>query len=1133
MADYLDLINTTVSVENKQIVESLNAPSPLIEKVKVFFPEEIYNVTESSLLYKFLLALLGDAGVGGMKKAFLYPRLQNALTSTQFNDLDTLFTNPFAFPRLSDEIYTSDPGNELLTSEEWAKIRRKDAWYKSRFLDYMQGIQAGLTEEGVKLLAKSATGAPAEVYERWKYLDDIVSDDRVGFPNIGNTNSRNEIVVQVENDSYSVKDNKRLTGVFGRVAPSNMAMTYRQASTNLTEIPIKRIEASSEFFYVKRLVTGNTFQEFPDVSTKYNTWIESGVQKQAPIMALNEVQESITYPTIFAASASSTHIGPFNQNQKDLFAHLQSPPSSIFRFDANQSYLTSPVNLEISTPWYSRGGNNSLIVNNYYPLGYFADNNPNDNLSSKVFWASDEDAPGVSEYVEFDLQSTRPINMVEFEICMKPINISLEYLDSNEEWQPVILRTDVENHDKVFYSNSASYSWQNVEISFEDIQTSKMKATFERRPDGFPFETSVIFDWSIEVRNLRFAYIMSDKSSFVADSGTDVLGNSYQTELATYSVDSAVDGDIDTFWQCQANPSKDAVEALYFDISSSENPSTIDEIWVDPVTPGALVHIYYSDDDNVATVTKATPGSGDLVVKDDFLYDDGILRGNGYWSTLSPWGIKNQSLEVESNLLHSVDAGSSPEKNALLDKKFQDGDYVIELGPINEKTLNTYFNWCFTQSQYEVYDGANYVSTYGINISIDPDSTSSVDTYKAVNNTFTLSNTFNLPAVINRGDKIIVRQDSGTATIYFYSVSLDELTTVGSFTDTDPLPEGGIVYGSTDQEFYINSIQFRSFYTRSVSDWDYKLWTPVPRHYTLQRGNIKLPNPITAKFIKIEFTKFTPSPYPALYRDNLPPVRYRSYPTWVLEYIGSVDQANSIKKLKDIINNQVIIDNKNLGITNPDITKLSEETRKSLVDFINNQTTSTVLSNYETWKPGVATQSNVDTQDPKVYPNTLFAQSLLSTVTNFTVQGENFINRNVSSGSSFRQERSIEPRPLLPIVSKSDRSLVELEKTRSDFWFPKICRHGYKVIETKRDFKVAYYVSIREVKFYRRNQTSAFDDRVYFETLADVSNTESNTFVQGDWRYIVPASVVEVAGTNVIPTYGWENFDGITFLTSG
>lgn len=918
MADYLNLITTTTSVENKDIVEPLNAPVPVLDKIKTFFPEGIYNINESSLLYKFLLALLGDSGVGGMKKAFLYPRLQQALTSTHFNDLDILFTDPFSFPRLTDEIYTVDPGNELLTSDEWATVRRKDSWYKARFWDYMKGVHAGLTKEGFELLARAATGAPAQVYERWKYLDDIISDSPVGFPNLGYTNSRNEVVVVLEKDDYNSRDQKRLSQTFGRVTPSNLAITYSPSSTNLSEISIGSAASSSDFFYIKRLVTGNIFSSYPDVSSKYNTWIEPGVQKEAPTFAFNEKQESITYPTIEGAVASSYHIGPFSQSQSSLFAHLAEPPTNLFQFTAEESFLSIPLNMEMSLPWYNRTDSvNNFVVNGYYPVGYFADNNPLvTNPNKKVFWASAEDSPGITEYLEFDLQVNRPVNMIEFEICMKPIDINVQYLDSNSEWQDVTLREDIENHTEIFYNSSAAYSWQNVEISFEQILTNKIRVEFYRRPDPFPFENTGIFDWSIEVRNLRLAYIMADASSFLADQGADVLGNSYETELAQYEAARVLDNNVDTFWQSQANPSKNAVESLYFDVREGGQPSVIDEIWVDPVTPGALLHIYYSNDS-------------------------------------------------------------------------------------------------------------------------------------------------------------------------------DE------------------------------------------TDWDYKLWSPIPRHYTLQRGNIKLPNPVRAKFFKLEFTKLPPTPYPSIYRKNLPPIRYRTHPTWVIEYIQSIEQANNLKSIKKIIQNQVLNNNETLGVTRPSVTKLSDETRKSIADFINNQSTSSVLSNYEIWKPGIVQSQDAVTDNPKVYPNDLFQQNLLTTINKFTVQGQKIVDSNTSSSQSFRQERTIQAKDLIPIVSRSDRSVAEAEKNFPDTWFPRTCRHGYKVIEAEREFKVAYYVAIREVKFYRRNQLSIFDDEVYFETLADDANTSVNTFTLGDWRYIVPASAIQLTGSNNIPTYGWESFDGITFSVSG
>jgi hypothetical protein len=85
----------------------------------------------------------------------------------------------------------------------------------------------------------------------------------------------------------------------------------------------------------------------------------------------------------------------------------------------------------------------------------------------------------------------------------------------------------------------------------------------------------------------------------VADEGKDVLGNSYRygvkREKAQYVVDGTRAG-----WMSDPKPSKDAVEALYFDVRQRDEDTgemklcLIDAIRIAPRTPGVKMNIYYS-----------------------------------------------------------------------------------------------------------------------------------------------------------------------------------------------------------------------------------------------------------------------------------------------------------------------------------------------------------------------------------------------------------------------------------------------------------------------------------------------------------------------------------------------------------
>lgn len=102
-----------------------------------------------------------------------------------------------------------------------------------------------------------------------------------------------------------------------------------------------------------------------------------------------------------------------------------------------------------------------------------------------------------------------------------------------------------------------------------------------------------VLDGSDEV-SFRFRILAT-----APDTDTDCFDNGYRTVVTTNPPDNlAADTDDlqDAFWLSKPNPSTLGVERLYFDISNGDDPSVIDHMLVDPVTPGVFFHVYYSND---------------------------------------------------------------------------------------------------------------------------------------------------------------------------------------------------------------------------------------------------------------------------------------------------------------------------------------------------------------------------------------------------------------------------------------------------------------------------------------------------------------------------------------------------------
>jgi hypothetical protein len=605
MADLFTLLSTGSLIEKRDIVEESNPPNDILLYLRKFFPEEVYNLNENSVLYKFMFSLLGDSGVSGVKKAFFSPRAYTTLTGTNFNDIDTLFSNIFGLLRAKDELYEFDPYNQLLTERQWSSIKYKDGSFKARSSDYMRFFQYGNTFDGMKLLARSTSGYESHVHQNWTYIDDINSQQIIGIPNLGRTDIFEEIVILPSVAQLTVEEERRVTETMHRFIPMNGIVTVDVTEGLLDEIAFSttNMESTSNYFYISKKVTGRNSIEYTYSST--NNWIETGEPKEAPYSMYDSRSETIETIPVYSATTSTTHIGAFNDTQKRLFSHLlEIDDDKNFAYTASNALYTKFKNSFITTPWIYRKSTNIGVytIDTNYPVGYFA--NQQNSVDKKVYWASEERIPSVDPYetIELDFLSKQPINNLSFELCQKPIDFVIFYLDDEDEWQEVTMRTDVFGSDdaqSVYFTPNSPYTWQYLNPYFEVVETNKIKVEFFRRSDPFPYVYSEEFAWSIEVRELRAMYSVFALQDFVNMKSVDALGNAFSTSVNEYSLENKFVNNKNKYWKSQINPSPFAVEAVYFDVSTEEGDwSAIDEIYTDPLTPGCIMHVYYSNDES-------------------------------------------------------------------------------------------------------------------------------------------------------------------------------------------------------------------------------------------------------------------------------------------------------------------------------------------------------------------------------------------------------------------------------------------------------------------------------------------------------------------------------------------------------
>jgi hypothetical protein len=183
----------TLAIDQTYFLRPIGGPrSPLTYLDR--FPESVYNKSLDSHLVKLMYALLGPSGVGGLRKQYLQARLLLEDSGLETSNLDDFYGDPIGFGRILEESY-DETSRSLLSRAEWEVIRAKDAKYRNRAIDFVNGARAGNTPQGMHLVARSGLGHECEIIECYRYIYDQYTDDKLGLTKYGVTDSTEEIVV--------------------------------------------------------------------------------------------------------------------------------------------------------------------------------------------------------------------------------------------------------------------------------------------------------------------------------------------------------------------------------------------------------------------------------------------------------------------------------------------------------------------------------------------------------------------------------------------------------------------------------------------------------------------------------------------------------------------------------------------------------------------------------------------------------------------------------------------------------------------------------------------------------------------------------------------------------------------------
>lgn len=161
------------------VATHLLSPDLVLSERLKNFSDEIFDLTPGSALTHFMQALLGDSGIGQLRKRQLFARLQSVLSGTHFYDLDSFYGALFGALRGPDGTLpvnpatgkTVSPYTDIASPDGWDDIHAIDANFRERIIALARAIAMGGTIPGLQAAAEALTGVPCSVIEVWKLID--------------------------------------------------------------------------------------------------------------------------------------------------------------------------------------------------------------------------------------------------------------------------------------------------------------------------------------------------------------------------------------------------------------------------------------------------------------------------------------------------------------------------------------------------------------------------------------------------------------------------------------------------------------------------------------------------------------------------------------------------------------------------------------------------------------------------------------------------------------------------------------------------------------------------------------------------------------------------------------------------
>lgn len=388
------------------------------------FDPEIFDLTDTSHLSRFMKVLLGDAGVGQLRKQSLVNRLSTVLESTHFYDLDGFYGALLSASRKPDEVIPLNPSQNLATEDEWDDIMARDSRYRERLIKMVKALAIGGTAQGLKALAEALTNSPCDISETWKLIPEGYSNGadntwgqvEANYPLWGDLDgaswavvsnhhqigwegieSSDEVTITVFNDysdisdpneqqKQKLRDTDDLLRVLGIFKPAGVILSVALGGdVNTMPVPIASMSADSEYWSITQKIYPKSTPQGTSDSPIFGTLSGDGQGLNMPVPPFSGSQQyewfanasisvidAVAWPTSVSritgdqgwhrVDLSDRHGWPHNFEIIDYYTPGSTSPAFALTFAPNLGVVDPQVLAQ------GQAANNSRIVADPYAI---------------------------------------------------------------------------------------------------------------------------------------------------------------------------------------------------------------------------------------------------------------------------------------------------------------------------------------------------------------------------------------------------------------------------------------------------------------------------------------------------------------------------------------------------------------------------------------------------------------------------------------------------------------------------------------------------------------------------------------------------------------------------------------------